>query len=191
MMLLAIDTATRVLSLALYDGVRVLAEYTQATRNQHTVELAAQIQTMLAGQGVASSDLSALAIAQGPGSYSGLRAGFGVAKGICLVHGLPLIPVRTPLIFAAGTPHGPYPLWVSLPAGRRRIILQRFVWHNDSWREDAPPDNTTWAEALAALDQPVSVVGEWDAATWQLLNETTAPVHPLKPAWGLRRAGHL
>ncbi len=184
-MLLAIDTATRMLSLALHDGTRLLAESTHHTANRHTIDLAPLMQTMLRGQGLVPGDLRAVAIAGGPGSYSGLRVGFGVAKGLCLVHGLPLIAVPTLDIFAYATPAYPEPLLVSIPAGRRRILAGGYTWRVDAWHADGPPQNTTWAELVETLEAPVRAVGEYE----------TPPQHPLvKPlgaAWAVRRAGFL
>ena len=83
-MLLAIDTATRMPSLALYDGERVLAEETWRSANNHTVELAPALVRALERQRVSPSELRGIAVALGPGSFTGLLIGLGVAKGLAL-----------------------------------------------------------------------------------------------------------
>ena len=78
-MLLAIDTATRYASLALYNGERVLSEETWRTANYHTVELMPAVVRMLERQGVSAEALSAVGVSLGPGSFTGLRVGLAVA----------------------------------------------------------------------------------------------------------------
>src|SRR4051794_36673702 len=92
-MLLAIDSATRVLSLALHDGAQLMAESTWTTSNRHTVELMPAIQQLLARVGLTPSTLTALAVSQGPGSFNGLRIGFSAAKGLSLALNIPLIAI--------------------------------------------------------------------------------------------------
>ena len=83
-MLLAIDTATRVPSLALYDGERVVAEETWRSANGHTVELVPGLVRVLERQRVSPAELKGIAVALGPGSFTGLRIGLGIAKGLAL-----------------------------------------------------------------------------------------------------------
>ncbi|HRE29770.1 MAG TPA: tRNA (adenosine(37)-N6)-threonylcarbamoyltransferase complex dimerization subunit type 1 TsaB, partial [Anaerolineales bacterium] len=83
-MILAIDTATRVISLALHRGDRLVAEHTWRTENVHTVELAPQVAVLLAQARVNPPELDALAVCLGPGSYTGVRIGLAYAKGLAL-----------------------------------------------------------------------------------------------------------
>src|SRR5258708_39877796 len=80
-MLLALDTATRSLSLALHDGKRVCAEMSWNTLNQHTVELLPAVRDLMARASVSTADLTVLAVSQGPGSFNGLAGGFCTAEG--------------------------------------------------------------------------------------------------------------
>jgi len=79
-MLLALDTSTRMVGLALYNGVQVLSETVWLSRDFHTVELAPAIASMLTRSEIKTTDLSALAVAIGPGSFTGLRIGLAFAK---------------------------------------------------------------------------------------------------------------
>jgi tRNA threonylcarbamoyladenosine biosynthesis protein TsaB len=94
-MLLGIDTATRFISLALHDGDRIAAESTWETANNHTIELAPAVRAMLARAGMGSQDLSAVAVALGPGSFTGLRIGLGFAKGLATTLAIPLLGIPT------------------------------------------------------------------------------------------------
>ncbi len=94
-LLLAIDTATRFAGLALYDGEIVRAEKYWLSQNNHSVELMPALVDMLAQQGFAPGDLAAVGVTIGPGSFTGLRIGLSVAKGLALAHNLVVLGVPT------------------------------------------------------------------------------------------------
>lgn len=188
-MLLAIDTASHWMSLALYDGQQVIMEQTQQTQNQHTVQLSAQIQRLLAEANLPASQLQALAIAQGVGSYSGLRVGFGVAKGLALALQIPLIPIPTLLITALATPPLAESLVAVVTAGRKRILAQSYQWTGTTWEAIEAPTNTTWEVLIPTLAPTTLVNGEIDSIGVALLAQ--AQIRVLSPAERLRRAGFL
>ena len=101
-MILAIDTATRWTGLALYDGTAVIAEHGWHGINNQTVELAPSIENILERGKIDAGDLRGIAVAIGPGSYTGLRVGLAVAKGMALAYHIPLVGVPTLDIVAAG-----------------------------------------------------------------------------------------
>src|ERR1700730_15028046 len=124
-MLLAIDTATRILSLALHDGEQVRAETTWATRNQHTTELMPAIRQLLDRSQVSVTVLTILAVSHGPGSFNGLRIGVRAAKGLAMALNLPLLAIPTLDVIAAAQP-GPSAsaddsLIAVVQAGRGRV----------------------------------------------------------------------
>ena len=82
-MLIAIDTATRYAGIALLDTSkdRILGEETWYSVNNHTVQLMPRLSRLLEQQGVHPTELKAIAVSLGPGSFTGLRIGLGVAKG--------------------------------------------------------------------------------------------------------------
>ncbi len=148
MMLLAIDTATRLLSLALIDEQYVLAEHTWLTPNQHNLELAPAIADILTQNHIQSHQLNAIAVAQGPGSFTGVRIGMAAAKGLALALDIPLIPVSTLDSVAAGTPPLHDTLIAVIQAGRRRIISATYEWQQDQWISIAAPQLTTWEKLM-------------------------------------------
>jgi tRNA threonylcarbamoyladenosine biosynthesis protein TsaB len=87
--LLALDTSTRNIGVALYDGLRVLGETVWASDGFHTVELAPAVAETLMRAGLQMKDLGALAVATGPGSFTGLRIGMALGKGIALAGDCP------------------------------------------------------------------------------------------------------
>ena len=207
-MLLAIDTATRAISLALHDGQRVHIEWTWRTANHHTVELTPAIVALLARAGLRVEDLSALAVARGPGSFMGLRIGLGVAKGLAFSRRLPLVAVPTLDILAAAQPRARGRLLAVLQAGRGRICWQAYTWRRatlqaaqraDEGKPEAPkawrPRGAlmlgAWADLLAQVQREVVVAGEVDDEGRRLLSESGLPVRVAAGAAALRRAGFL
>ncbi len=190
-MLLAIDTATRQISLALYDGQRVLAEHSWRTANYHTVELAPQTALMLRRAGVEPGALAGLAVAIGPGSYTGLRIGLGLAKGLAFAHTLPLAGVPTFESLLRAQPPRPGRVVAVLPAGRGRVIAARFGWDGQTWAADGPAEIMDWATLATTARGPLHLCGEWDTATPEQLRALKGRATFASPALSLRRAGFL
>lgn len=93
--LLSIETATHICSVALTRGERLLALRETNEKNAHSKLLAVFIDEVLKEAGVKPSQLAGIAVSEGPGSYTGLRIGVSAAKGLCYAANLPLIPVGT------------------------------------------------------------------------------------------------
>ncbi|GAB4572453.1 MAG: tRNA (adenosine(37)-N6)-threonylcarbamoyltransferase complex dimerization subunit type 1 TsaB [Anaerolineae bacterium] len=195
-MLLAIDTATRVISLALHDGDRVLAESSWETANHHTVELAPAVDAVLARAKMTPERLKGVAVALGPGSFTGLRIGLGLAKGLATGLEIPLFGVPTLEILAAAQPRFDGALIAILQAGRGRICAQRFLWDMEGWEPADDPAIMTWEALLGGLaeDEPVLISGELRADSIQKVLAANAEGKRLTlapAAHRLRRAAFL
>jgi tRNA threonylcarbamoyladenosine biosynthesis protein TsaB len=192
-MLLAIDTATRTISLALYDGGAVLAEATWQTANYHTVELTPAIESMLERAGVAPGDLQAIAVALGPGSYTGLRIGLGVAKGLILaVRGeMALVGIPTLDIVAASQPPLAERLCALAQAGRGRVSAGFYVWGDEAWRAEGQPFITDWPNLVEQIEAPTLVCGELTPEGREALASLGERVILPGISDCLRRAGYL
>ncbi len=121
-MLLAVDTSTKWVGLALYDGIAVISEHIWQTRDHHTIELAGAVNHLLEQTGVNPTILSVVAVATGPGSFTSLRIGFALAKGMALTLNVPLIGIPSLDSLVAAIPPGDYPLIAVLQAGRGRLV---------------------------------------------------------------------
>jgi tRNA threonylcarbamoyladenosine biosynthesis protein TsaB len=117
-MLLAIDSSTRSSGVAIYDGVQVLYESSWQSAQFHSVELSPAIDLALQRVGLGTKDLKAIAIAIGPGSYTGLRIGLALAKGLAFARTLPLIAVPSLDVQAAGQPLQDLPMAARSPGSR-------------------------------------------------------------------------
>jgi tRNA threonylcarbamoyladenosine biosynthesis protein TsaB len=202
-MILAIDTATRWTGLALHDGDAVLTEMGwQSARNQ-TTELAPAVQTIFERYRVTAADLTAVVVAIGPGSYTGLRVGVGLAKGLALANHTPLIGVPTlDIVAAALTQHTQlvvkqiYPtLIIMAEAGRSRVCATAYQWQrgrgSSQWQPLAEPTIESWPDLLAKTDPGALFAGEISPAAAKLIRQAAKQFRTLSPAVSLRRAAHL
>jgi tRNA threonylcarbamoyl adenosine modification protein YeaZ len=77
---LAFDTATPAVTVALHDGTRVIAQESAVDARRHCELLASGIASVLRGSGASPADLTGIAVGTGPGPYTGLRAGLVTAR---------------------------------------------------------------------------------------------------------------
>lgn len=94
-LILNIETATQVCSVGLSEGNEILSIRESREKNIHAASVTVFIEEVLREAGREMRDLDAVAVSMGPGSYTGLRIGVSVAKGICYALGIPLIAVPT------------------------------------------------------------------------------------------------
>ena len=95
MKILGIDSSGIVASAALIDEERLIAEYTVNNKKTHSETLLPMIASLLEASGTDINDVDAIAIAAGPGSFTGLRIGAATAKGLAMAIDKPVIPVPT------------------------------------------------------------------------------------------------
>ena len=94
-MLLAIDTSSLVLSCALAEKDKLVAEWTVQKRLTHSEQLIPHMDEILKDAGVDQKEITAIAAAKGPGSFTGLRIGLATAKTAAYIWKVPLIGVDT------------------------------------------------------------------------------------------------
>jgi tRNA threonylcarbamoyladenosine biosynthesis protein TsaB len=178
-MLLAIDTATKMLGLALYDGAKVLNESVWFSHNHHTTELAPEVALSFRRAGVSQAELTAVAVAQGPGSYTGLRIGMALAKGLSLAHNLPIIGIPTLDILANAQPYREEPMLATLQAGRGRVAAVWYKWTRSGWTARKGMKTLSWEDLAGELKQTTYICGELDAkAREELKREAFAILAP-------------
>lgn len=189
--LLAIDTSTRLVGLAVYDGVQVLGEMSWVSHDHHTVELAPAIAGLLARCGVNAVDLGALGVALGPGSFTGLRIGLALAKGMALAQNLPIVGLPSLDVLAASQPVEAPLLAAVLRAGRGRLAVGWYQVHKGVWKPVGRSEVLT-SEALAErIQEPTWVCGELDEEERRLLGRKRKNVLLASPALAVRRPSFL
>lgn len=125
MLVLALDASLARCSAALCDGGRVLAHRARAGERNQPAALPPMAEAVLrAGRP------EAVAVAVGPGSFTGLRTAIALAEGIALGLGLPLVGVTTGEALAAALPdglRGTHEVWAAVDTRRGRLALERFA----------------------------------------------------------------
>ena len=154
-MLLAIDTSTRVVGVALYDGVQVISEVVWISQDYHTVELAPAVDLTLSKSDINVSDIKAIAIATGPGSYTGLRIGLAFGKGLSLVGQKSIVGIPTFDILAAAQPVVDKQMVTVLRAGRGRLAVGWYRPNGDQWESVDKTEVITPQELSAQITRPV------------------------------------
>ncbi len=184
-MLLAIDTSTVDAGIACYDGERgALGECVWRAGRDHTAQLLPQIDLLLRHIRCARSDIQAIAVALGPGSWSGLRVGMSVAKGFALARDLPLIGIGTlqALAYQHRTSHLRVVPIINLGRGRVATLA-----------DDAlAPQNVTLADLAAMINEPALFCGDIDAETQATLRRLLPDRARFpSPAANVRRPAYL
>jgi tRNA threonylcarbamoyladenosine biosynthesis protein TsaB len=190
-MLVAIDTATDQASLALHDGFRVRMEHTWEAPRRHTSELTPHLVAAMEQLDLAPEQLSGVAVTKGPGSFTGLRIGMAVAKGLAVAEGLPLVGIPPLDVVAAGQGRDRRQLAAVLQAGRGRISVATYRWQFGGWQAQEEPRLTTWADLEQEITEPTLFCGEIDQDGAGVLARLGDRAVLLPPAWRLRRAGFL
>jgi tRNA threonylcarbamoyladenosine biosynthesis protein TsaB len=100
--ILCIETATTICSVALASDGSILSERKSSEKNAHSAIITLFIDDILKEVGLEYTDIDAIAVSKGPGSYTGLRIGVSTAKGLCYALDVPLISVNTLQSMAKG-----------------------------------------------------------------------------------------
>lgn len=161
-MLLAFDTATPLVAVALHDGDRVVTERVSDLPMKHGEQLAPMIEAVLADAGADRHDVTAIAVGVGPGPFTGLRVGLVTARTLAHVLEVPLYGVCTLDVIAAEAAHelaaagrsSEAGFLVATDARRKEVYLASY--DSDGGRIEGP---VVTRPADVATDAPVAGAG--------------------------------
>jgi len=179
--LLAVETSTRAGGVALFDGDRLRGESLLDVTATHSERLMPAIDRLLADAGWTPQSLEAVAVAIGPGSFTGLRIGLAAVKGLALGLGLSIAAVPTLDALAEALPFAALPVCPVLDARKGEVYGCLYRWDGSAMRREweyvaLPPD------ALAArLGEPVILLGD-GAALVHSPHVRLAPPHRRRPS---------
>src|SRR5262249_14111427 len=130
----------------------VLAEDVEPASRSHIASLPFLVERVLARAGLGIRDVEAVSVSIGPGSFTGLRIGLGLAKGLAFAGGLPLptVPARDALAAVAGAAPGTA-VCAALDAGKREVYAALFRVDRAGVPERLGPDAALAPDALAGL----------------------------------------
>jgi tRNA threonylcarbamoyladenosine biosynthesis protein TsaB len=169
--LLAFDTATSQVTVALHDGDRVVAEYSASEAMRHGEMLAPGIAEVLAKAGAISQDVTAVAVGVGPGPFTGLRVGLVTARTMALALGIPVYGVCTlDVIAAEAADTGLDEFLVATDARRKEVYVASYA---DGERVSGP-------DVVKPMDVATdgSVVGRGAALYPEAFPHAAGPEHP-------------
>jgi len=190
-MLLAIDTSTSQTGLACYDQQGLLGECIWQSGRDHSAQLLPQLTLLLRHLGRSRAEISAVAVALGPGSWSGLRVGMSTAKGFALSRGVPIIGIGTldALLYQYDRPGATTIPLIRL--GRERFATGAAQKHG-AGRPAIEPNNVTLAQIGAETSGRALFCGDVDAEVQAALRRQLADRAQFPtPAASPRRPGYL
>ena len=126
--ILAIETATSICSISLFLNGELVDTKDSSEPRSHGAKLPVFADELLKENKCIISDLEGIAISSGPGSYTGLRIGMSLAKGLALSYDIPLLPVKTLLALDMDI-NEESPHWVCIHSHRNMVFAQKFNKH--------------------------------------------------------------
>jgi tRNA threonylcarbamoyladenosine biosynthesis protein TsaB len=163
MTVLAIDTSNQALGVALYDENKVIGEYITNLKKNHSVRIMPAIQLLMKDCEQSPKDLTKIVVAQGPGSYTGVRIGVTIAKTLAWSLHLPLVGISSLEILAAGA--GRYFNGAVAPifdARRGQVYSGLYRYQNNELvtvQNDALVMMAEWAEKLKSMEKQILFIG--------------------------------
>ena len=173
MLILAFETSAKAASAALTENGKLLGESYQNTGLTHSQTLMVMAQDLLKQCGKTVSDITAVAVAEGPGSFTGVRIGVAAAKGFAWGGQLPCFGVST--LEAMALSLGVYQGYVcACMDARRSQVYNALFYANRGRLERCCPDRalslTELGEELKEKEGPIFLVGDGSALTHKTLS---------------------
>lgn len=192
-MLLAVDTASRWASVALYDETGLISEFNWRCTSNHTAEVMPTIDLMIRQAHSQIENLEAVATARGPGSFTGLRIGMSIAKGLCLALDIPIITIPTLDIIAYATGDPGNTVYAVLEIGRGRICVGQYLYQDGLPVAQEEPTIYSEQDWRPDIGSPVVITGDISVTLAErLLAQPDADKIAISSlASSARRAGYL
>ncbi len=163
MLILGMDTATRTASIGLTEKQKLIGEFSLHVDKVHSKKLMPMLDQLLFAAGLDASDIDAIAVSAGPGSFTGLRIGMATAKGLAYALGVPLIGISTLAGLSyncAGTDGLLCPI---LDARMSEFYTALYQWHHGALipvREDAVMDRNELVHMLSQEGEKKLIIAD-------------------------------
>lgn len=201
MRILALETSAKSVSLAVTENGTLLAQAYQDRGLTHSVTLMPLLDGMLKTAGLTLDDMDIIAVAQGPGSFTGIRIGVSAAKGLAWAKALPCCGVSTLEAMAYGVTDFEGVVVGAMDARRQQIYNALFRTENGCVTRlcaDRAVAMELVAEELAAMPEPKLIVGDGAVLLYDFLQKAgigcrlVSPLHRQQSATGVALAAeHL
>ena len=176
MKIAAFDTSSKALTLAILEDETLLAQMTLNIKKNHSITLMPAIDFLMKSLDMKPTDLDRIAVAQGPGSYTGLRIAVATAKTLAHTLKIELVGVSSLLALVPEQVEG---LVIPVMDARRNNVYAGFYQSGQAVRPEAHLPLAEVLEIAGAADQPVTFVGETTAFVEQI--EAALPQAAIQP----------
>ena len=172
-MLLAFETSAKAASVALFDGEKLLGESYQNTGLTHSQTLLLMAEDLMKNCGITVNDLTSVAVAAGPGSFTGVRIGVSAAKGLAWGREIPCFGVSTLEAMALGLGIQEGYILPTMDARRAQVYTALFSVKNGVVTRIFEDQAIALAELKEKLpaDQPIFLVGDGSILTYNTLKD--------------------
>ena len=174
MKILSLESSAKAASCAVLEDGGLLASAWQAAGLTHSRTLLPMVEDMLANSELTVQDMDAIAVAAGPGSFTGLRIGLAAVKGLAWAAEKPCVPVSTLEAMAWPLAHLDGIIVCAMDARRRQIYNAVFLAEGGKLtrlREDRAVSLEDAAQDLADFDGPMFIVGDGAELCFDFLRE--------------------
>lgn len=160
MIILGIETATMTGGAGIVNGSQFIAELRLNVKTTHSERLLPGVDYLLRQSGLELADVDAIAVSVGPGSFTGLRVGLSLAKGMAFATGKPIVAVPTLEAFAWNFPFSRHPVCILFDARKKELYGAVFRWNETGcFFERLVPESVMgparWAEELKKHEKTV------------------------------------
>ena len=176
MKIAAFDTSSKALTLAILEDETLLAQMTLNIKKNHSITLMPAIDFLMASLDLTPKDLDRIVVAQGPGSYTGLRMAVATAKTLAHTLKIELVGVSSLLALVPEQVEG---LVIPVMDARRNNVYAGFYQSGQSVRPEAHLPLAEVLEIAGVANQSVTFVGETTAFTEQI--EAALPQAAIQP----------
>jgi len=159
MKILAIDTAERTCSIALAEDRMLMAEMMLVSKQTHSKHLMDMIDAVLRYSDIKISDIDAFAVGKGPGSFTGLRIGISVIKGLALGADKPLLGVSNLDALAVQCSLSSLPICVMTDARKSEVYICRYRINAGKLCRKTEPQALSPDNAISDITEPHLFVG--------------------------------
>ncbi|MBT5871812.1 MAG: tRNA (adenosine(37)-N6)-threonylcarbamoyltransferase complex dimerization subunit type 1 TsaB [Candidatus Latescibacteria bacterium] len=159
MILIALETSSSSAGLAVTEGKAILVESSLQMGSVYAEQLPVMLERGLKDAGLKISQIGGIAISIGPGSYTGLRVGLSLAKGLAFSTGKPLVAVPTLDAVAFGSPYCPYPIHAILDARHQKIYTAEFDMSQGNLQRKSRDIATTVDKLSENINGPALLLG--------------------------------
>ena len=169
MILLAIDTSSELSGLALYHQQTLLAQIQWASARRHSEQLLPQLDALCRLANITPPQITSVAVSLGPGSWSGVRVGISMAKGLALANDAHIIGVSA-LDLLAWQWRGTQPITACLALGRGRYAVAHYP--NTHWQPGTIQPHNMTLNQLAHIDTPSICCAD---LVWEQIHSSLPP----------------